>query len=107
MSIPVLLPERAPLIHTVSKPKSAANDKPKPATGTKAGGATTNGTAKTRPGRNRKPGRTGRPKKKTAQELDAEMVDYFGVGEGGAAAGTAQPAAPVGNGDAGMVDEVM
>lgn len=33
------------------------------------------------------------------------MVDYFGVGDAGAAGGTAQ--APVANGDTGMVDEVM
>lgn len=88
------------------KPKSAANEKPKPAIGTKTSGTTTNGTTRGRPGRNRKPGR-GRPKKKTAAELDAEMVDYFGVGEGGAANGTAQPAAAATNGDTGMVDEVM
>ena len=87
----------------VRKPKSAANEKPKTVSGNKAGGATTNGTAKSRPGRTRKPGR-GRPKKKTAEELDAEMVDYFGVGES-AANGTAQPAASAN--DAGMVDEVM
>ena len=82
------------------------NDKPKSAAGTKAAAATTNGASKGKPGRARKPARSGRPKKKTAQELDAEMMDYFGTGEGVAAAPTAQPVA-VANGDAGMVDEVM
>lgn len=90
---------------TRSKPKNAASDKPKPATGPKASRGATNGTDKSKPGRNKKTGRGGKPKKKTAEELDAEMVDYFGVGEGGAAAGTTQ--APVANGDTGMVDEVM
>lgn len=94
------------LINIRSKPKSAANEKPRSAAVTKAAAATTNGATKGKPARARKPGRTGGPKKKTAQELDAEMSDYFGTGEDVSATGAAQPVA-VANGDAGMVDEVM
>ena len=56
-----------------------------------------------RPGRGRgggRGGRRGRPKRKTADELDAEMVDYFdapaptnGVVNDAATDGAAQPAA--------------
>ena len=79
-----------------NQPKSAA---PKPAT---------NGTA-TRGGRTRGRGRrgrnAGRPKAKTADELDAEMVDYFdaNAANGTAGAEAANGAtAPATNGDAGM-----
>ena len=64
--------------------------------------ATTNGAAKGKDA-SKKSGRAGRPKKKTAEELDTEMDDYFG--EGTAANGTAQPAAA--NGGDAMVDEVL
>lgn len=75
-----------------AQPKSAA-----------AGKATTNG-ASTRGGRARGRGgrKAGRPKRKTADELDAEMVDYFdanaatngaAVDESAAMNGTAQPVA--------------
>ena len=50
----------------------------------------------------RKSGRAGKPKKKTAEELDAEMVDYFGTGEGAATA--VQPVAAAIGGD---MDEVL
>ena len=89
-----------------SQPKNAAKDKAKKQDKPKTNGAAappTNGAAKGNNARNKKSGRAGRPKKKTAEELDAEMTDYFG---GSAAAnGTAQPAAAaVGDG---MVDEVL
>merc|ERR1712000_726626 len=50
-----------------------------------------------------------RPAKKTAEELDSEMVDYWQTGASatdgaGAATGAAQPAA---NGDANMDDEIL
>ena len=83
------------------KPKSAAKDKPKT-----NGTAITNGANKGKSTRAKKPGRNNRPKKKTAEELDAEMQDYFG-GDSGAATTTAQPAAAVAGGDTGMVDEVL
>lgn len=49
--------------------------------------------------------RTGRPSKKTAEELDSEMADYF---DGAAATTeTATGAAPAANGDAQMEDEIL
>lgn len=87
---------------------SAGVKGPKPATADKpaTNGAATRGGRATR-GRGRRGRNAGRAKPKTADELDAEMVDYFdpsntnGAGNATAAAnGTAQPA-----GDAGM-DEI-
>jgi THO complex subunit 4 len=84
-----------------AQPKSAAGKKQNSTT-TKAGGAkgaVANANKKRR-------GRNARPAKKTAEELDSEMADYF-VGAnaeaGGAAAGAPAPA----NGDAPMEDEIM
>lgn len=93
----------------VAKPRNAATkDKPKPATETKAA------TGKAARGRGRagRGGRNaGRPKPKTAEELDAEMQDYFtGPAEGDTAmetnGGAVQPVAN-GTADAGMDDEIM
>lgn len=83
-----------------AQPKSAA------ATKTTAAGATRGGKARGRGGRG---GRAARPAKKTAEELDSEMVDYWQTGASatdgaGAATGAAQPAA---NGDANMDDEIL
>lgn len=44
--------------------------------------------------------------KKTAEELDAEMQDYFVGGEAPATNGTV-PAAAANGGDTGMTDEVL
>ena len=66
------------------------------------GTATTNGAAKGKNPRARKAGRGGKPKKKTVEEMDAEMADYFVAGTNAPA-----PAAATNGGDAGMVDEVM
>ncbi|PLB35908.1 uncharacterized protein BDW47DRAFT_109449 [Aspergillus candidus] len=82
---------------------------PKPATATKTAGAT-----RGRGGRGRRRGaaaggRANRPKPKTAEELDAEMVDYFqstensNPAEGAAPNGNAQPAANGGE-DMGMAE---
>jgi THO complex subunit 4 len=85
-----------------SQPKSAAVTK---ATSGAAGAASGGrGGRRGRGGR----GRNARPAKKTAEELDSEMADYFdnsgaAATETGAANGAAQPAA---NGDA-MEDEVL
>lgn len=52
-------------------------------------------------------GRNARPTKKTAEELDSEMADYWETGanaNGADATATAQPAA---NGDAAMDDEIL
>jgi THO complex subunit 4 len=87
-----------------SQPKSAATTK---ATTNGASGGATGGRAGRR-GRGRG-ARNPRPAKKTAEELDTEMADYFVNGggataEGGAATnGAAQPAA---NGDV-MEDEIL
>lgn len=75
-------------------PKSAAaKNKPKSA----AAAATTNSKA-TRGRPAKRGGRTGRGKPKTADELDAEMTDYFVPKTNGAAAET---------GDATMDDQIM
>lgn len=98
-----------------SKPKSATKAQPKPAAG---GADNANGAAKTagqgRAGRGRKRG--GKPKPKSAEELDAEMMDYFapdaGNGASADASGAAAPAAatqPVAaaGGDGMVEDEIM
>ncbi|GAP87865.1 putative RNA recognition domain-containing protein [Rosellinia necatrix] len=77
-----------------AQPKSAANDKKKDA-GKPIGSGTR--------GRKKRPARSSRPAKKTAEELDSEMADYFNSGDltenaNGAAANT--------NGDAAMDDEI-
>ncbi|KAG4444487.1 hypothetical protein IFR05_000078 [Cadophora sp. M221] len=82
------------------QPKSAA------ATKTPAASATRGAKARGRGGRG---GRAARPAKKTAEELDSEMVDYWQTGASatetqGASASAAQPAA---NGDANMDDEIL
>ncbi|KAI1364290.1 hypothetical protein F5Y08DRAFT_339773 [Xylaria arbuscula] len=79
-----------------AQPKSAANDKKKEAG--KAVGSGARGRRKGRPA-----ARSSRPAKKTAEELDSEMVDYFNSGDqnenaNGATANT--------NGDAAMDDEI-
>jgi len=84
-----------------SQPKSAV-----PTKSTQGGGAATRG--KGTRGRGGRGGRNPRPTKKTAEELDSEMADYWDAGANatGADAGavTTQPAA---NGDAAMDDEIL
>jgi len=81
-----------------SQPKSAV-----PSKNAQAGGAGTRG--KSARGRGRG-GRNPRPTKKTAEELDSEMADYWETGANatGGETTTAQPAA---NGDAAMDDEIL
>jgi len=90
----------------VSQPKNAAKAQPKPATAAKANDrkGSTRGRGKTARGRN-----AGRGKPKTADELDAEMADYFDSSAGNGDAmvtngGAVQ--APTG-GDTGMEDEIL
>lgn len=86
-----------------SKPKNAAKEV-KAAPKGKAAAPTTNGAAKTaKAGKAKKVPNAGRPKKKTADELDAEMADYFVA----PANGTAAPAAAAATNGAEPVDEVM
>lgn len=94
------------LADRVTQPKK---DKPKPATETKAapaGGRTARGRAG-RAGRGGRGGRE-RTKKKTHEELDAEMADYFPAGEGSndAAVNGGAAQAPAG-GDTNMDDEML
>ncbi|KAK4210003.1 hypothetical protein QBC37DRAFT_377462 [Rhypophila decipiens] len=86
------------------QPKSAANVK-HTANGTAKGGPAA-GRGGKKAGRGRG-GRNSRPAKKTAEELDSEMADYFdAAGNADNAAVTAAPAAAT-NGDAPMEDEIL
>jgi THO complex subunit 4 len=92
-----------------NKPKNAAKRETRQAGATKpkSQAASTNGATGDKKAKKEKSGRAGRPKAKTAEELDAEMQDYFGSGEAATApTNGAQPAASNGA-DTGMVDEVM
>ncbi|KAI1188369.1 hypothetical protein F5B17DRAFT_271323 [Nemania serpens] len=77
-----------------AQPKSAANDKKKDAG--KAAGAGARG-------RKKRPVRSSRPAKKTAEELDSEMADYFNAGDQNE---NTNGAAAITNGDAAMDDEI-
>ncbi|KAJ9158360.1 RNA annealing protein [Coniochaeta hoffmannii] len=86
-----------------AQPKSAATDK-HGANAAKAGAAG-------KPARNKpRRGRNSRPSKKTAEELDSEMADYFvannNTENGAAPAPGAAPAAAT-NGDAAMDDDIL
>lgn len=83
-----------------AQPKSAANNKKKDAAGKDAG----NDARPNRAGRAKK--RNARPAKKTAEELDSEMADYFVAN--GQTSDSAAPAAPAAaGGDAAMADEIL
>jgi THO complex subunit 4 len=91
-------------------------DKPKPATAAKAAPATAGrgrgrgGKAEARGGRGGRAGGRERTKKKTVEELDAEMADYFPAGEGNAeaaAVGGAEGAQTAAVGDTAMDDEML
>lgn len=82
-----------------AQPKSAAADKKKDA----ASRLTASGA---RGGRKRsRGGRSARPTKKSAEELDSEMADYFEAGNQNENTDGAAPAAT--NGDAPMDDEIL
>ncbi|KAI1004006.1 hypothetical protein K3495_g4205 [Podosphaera aphanis] len=74
------------------QPKSAANPKPNTSSGNRGKRAP-------------RGGRSGRPVKKTAEELDTEMVDYWQNGNAGAETNGAP--APTTNGDASMENEIL
>jgi len=100
---------------TLSERVAQPKGQPKPATVTKSSGGVEGARGRAARGRGRGRGRNaGRPKPKTADELDAEMADYWGpTGQPGVAGantaansnGAAQPAATNGSGDVGMDDE--
>ncbi|KAI5863489.1 RNA recognition domain-containing protein [Durotheca rogersii] len=79
-----------------AQPKSAASDKKKEAASKAAGSGLR--------GRKRR-ARNARPAKKTAEELDSEMADYFEAGNQNENANGGAPAAT--NGDAPMDDEIL
>ena len=87
-----------------SQPRNAAREAKKTKAKTNGAGAI-NGAAQGKGGRAKKAGRGGKPQRKSAVELDAEMTDYFGV-EGVATNGAAAPAVTNGA-DNGSVDEVL
>lgn len=85
-----------------AQPKSAASNK-------HSAGAAKGNAAK---GKGNKPARArnARPAKKTAEELDSEMADYFVANSNADSNANAAPAAapaPVATGDAPMEDEIM
>lgn len=103
-----LLPTPKTLTERISQPKSQPKAQPKSAASKKetaskdaSGAAGARGKGKGRKTRN------ARPAKKTAEELDSEMADYFesGTQNNENTNGGAAPAAT--NGDAPMDDEIM
>lgn len=100
-----LVPAPPTLSQRVSQPKAT----PKSAAADKASGKGAKPAAGGRGGAAGKRGRAGRPKnarptKKTADELDAEMADYFDSAKSG---GDATATAATNGGDAAMEDEVL
>ncbi|KAH7095598.1 hypothetical protein FB567DRAFT_586907 [Paraphoma chrysanthemicola] len=103
------------LADRVTQPKQQ-KDKPKPATAAKAAPATAGrgrgaarGEARGRGGRGGRGGRE-RTKKKTVEELDAEMADYFPAGDGNndaMATNGADPVQATAGGDTAMDDEML
>jgi THO complex subunit 4 len=84
-----------------AQPKSAAS---KPGANSGKGGVA-KGAAAAAKGRR---ARSAKPTKKTAEELDSDMADYFGGAPPAENAGAAPaPAAAAASGDAAMEDEIM
>ena len=84
------------MLTPTSKPKSAKNQ-PKSAVAKTATNGTTAGEGRGS-GRGRRGCAAGRPKPKTADELDAEMTDYFDKPANGTTDIGANGAAPIANG---------
>lgn len=82
-----------------SQPKSAAADKHN-------ANAAKGGVAKG-PNNKKRRGRSARPAKKTAEELDLDMADYFVANSTNTTENAAAPAPAPTNGDAPMEDEIM
>lgn len=85
-----------------SQPKSAAPNKKKEAAAKVAAAAGTAARGGRRVGR----AKSSRPAKKSEEELDSEMADYFQASNANEAANGAAPAAAT-NGDAPMEDEIL
>ncbi|TKA80930.1 hypothetical protein B0A49_00943 [Cryomyces minteri] len=113
------LPPAKGLGDRIAQSKPAAKAQPKPANAAKASTGGTTASARGRGGRKATRGgrNPGRAKPKTAEELDAEMQDYFVSGtdgvnatEGGATTTnneTTTQSAAVNGGDVGMDDEIL
>lgn len=101
--------KQSSLADRVTQPKK---DKPKPATAAKAAPAAGKGRGEATRGRGGRGGRGGRErqKKKTIEELDAEMADYFPTADGSndAIVSNGAAAAPAAaGGDTAMDDEML
>ncbi|PHH70963.1 hypothetical protein CDD80_5622 [Ophiocordyceps camponoti-rufipedis] len=94
-----------PHVKTLAERTTHPKAHPKPATG--KGNTSAKGNGANRAANNKKRrGKSARPTKKTTEELDSEMADYF-VGSNETTTGTVAAAAPAANGDAAMEDEIM
>jgi len=102
-SVPAPAPARSLADRVAANPKA----QPKSATATKKVTAKdgTKGRSAGQPGKPKR-GRNARPKPKTAEELDAEMTDYWG-GNNPATSGTTEPAAANGAAPAANAGEEM
>jgi len=87
-----------------AQPKSATAGKKN--TGVAKGGAAKATAAQAAANKKRR-GKNVRPAKKTAEELDSDMADYFVATNENTASGAAAPAAAPAAGDAPMEDEIM
>ncbi|KAK8133885.1 hypothetical protein PG984_005897 [Apiospora sp. TS-2023a] len=104
-----MLPAPKTLTDRITQPKSQPKAQPKSAASTKKDAATKDAGssaagARGRGGRGARKGKSARPAKKTAEELDSEMADYWGSGNPNENANASAPAA--GNDDAAMEDEI-
>ncbi|KAK8087058.1 RNA recognition domain-containing protein [Apiospora phragmitis] len=103
-----MLPAPKTLTDRITQPKSQPKAQPKSAASTKKDTATKDtgsGAAGARGrGRGARRVKSARPAKKTAEELDSEMADYWGSGNPNENANGSAPAA--GNDDAAMEDEI-
>lgn len=106
-------PNSVHLLTSTHRNNKAASAKAKPKPATAAANTSTNAARGSggRRGRGRGGRGNGGRKPKTAEELDAEMVDYFDAPAGGDAAGASTTngtaPAPAAGGDTGMEDEIM
>lgn len=101
-----VIPTAKTLAERTTQPKAQAKAQPKSAAADKHNAGAAKGTAKAA-GNKKRRGRNSRPAKKTQEELDSEMADYFVTPAPDANANTAAaPApAPAATGDADM-DEI-
>ncbi|CEI70120.1 unnamed protein product [Fusarium venenatum] len=100
-----VIPAAKTLAERTSQPKSQAKAQPKSAAADKHTAGAAKGAAKGAANKKRR-GRSSRPAKKTQEELDSEMADYFVAPAPEVAGNTAAPAAaPAATADADM-DEI-